>query len=136
QEERKSSGDSQRKPNILVIWGDDIDHVGYDASRYRKSLQGGFSGWCRIQSRLSCAKDPSYPGINRDYRNTLHFLENLEPDIWGGHHTEYFDLEGKRKPAATEAVNAWIDPEGYRRFIAGKKRAFEDQVDLEMGVKK
>jgi len=82
------------------------------------------------------AKDPSYPGINRDYRNTLHFLENLEPDIWGGHHTEYFDLEGKRKRAATEGVNAWIDPEGYRRFIAGKKRAFEDQVDLEMGVKK
>jgi len=29
-----------------------------------------------------------------------------------------------------------IDPEGYRRFVAGKKRAFEDQVDLEMGVKK
>jgi len=33
-------------------------------------------------------------------------------------------------------VKAWIDPEGYRRFIAEKKRAFEDQVDLEMGAKK
>jgi metallo-beta-lactamase class B len=33
-------------------------------------------------------------------------------------------------------VKAWIDPEGYRRFIAGKKRDFEDQVDLEMGVVK
>ena len=36
----------------------------------------------------------------------------------------------------TEGVQAWIDPEGYRRFIAEKKRAFEDQVDLEMGVKR
>jgi hypothetical protein len=27
-----------------------------------------------------------------------------------------------------------IDPEGYRRWLAGKKRAFEDEVDLEMGV--
>jgi metallo-beta-lactamase class B len=81
------------------------------------------------------AREPSYPGINRDYRDTLHFLENLEPDIWGGHHTEYFDLEGKRKRAATEGVKAWIDPEGYRIFIASKCRAFEDQVDLEMGVK-
>jgi metallo-beta-lactamase class B len=63
-------------------------------------------------------------------------LENLEPDIWGGHHTEYFDLEGKRKRAAAEGVKAWIDPEGYRRFIAGKRRAFEDEADLEMGVKK
>jgi metallo-beta-lactamase class B len=82
------------------------------------------------------AKPEEYPGINQDYRNTLHFLEMLEPDIWGGHHTEYFDLEGKRKRAATEGVNAWVDPEGYRRFIAGKRRAFEDEVDEEMGVKK
>jgi metallo-beta-lactamase class B len=33
-------------------------------------------------------------------------------------------------------VNAWVDPEGYRRFIAGKRRAFEDEVDAELGVKK
>lgn len=91
---------------------------------------GGFNPGYRI------AKDPSYPGINRDYRNTLHFLETLEPDIWGGHHCEYFDLEGKRKRAATEGVNAWIDPEGYRRFIASKRHAFEGEVDLEMGVQK
>jgi metallo-beta-lactamase class B len=74
--------------------------------------------------------------INQDYRDTLHFLESLRPDIWGGHHTEYFDLEEKRKRAATEGVNAWVDPEGYRRFIATKRRAFEDEVDAEMGVMK
>ena len=82
----------------------------------------------------SVANPEEYPGINRDFRNTLHFLENLHPDIWGGHHTEYFDLEGKRKRVATEGVKAWVDPEGYRRFIASKRRAFEDQVDREMGV--
>ena len=26
-------------------------------------------------------------------------------------------------------MRAWIDPEGYRRWLASKKRAFEDQVD-------
>jgi hypothetical protein len=56
------------------------------------------------------------------------------PGYLGGHHCEYFDLEGKRKRAATDGVNAWIDPEGYRRFIASKRRAFEGEVDLEMGV--
>ena len=60
----------------------------------------------------------------------------LTPDIWLGHHTEYFDLESKRKRAQTEGVNAWIDPEGYRRFVSKQKRAFEDQVDLETGVPK
>jgi metallo-beta-lactamase class B len=82
------------------------------------------------------AKDPSYPGITRDYRNTLNTLENLQPDIWAAPHCEYFDLEGKRKRAATEGVKAWIDPEGYRRFIAGKRQEFENEVDVELGVRK
>jgi metallo-beta-lactamase class B len=82
------------------------------------------------------AKNPSYPGINDDYRNTHHVLEMLKPDIWLAQHNEYYDLESKRQRAQTEGVKAWIDPEGYRRFIAGKKRAFEDEVDEELGVVK
>lgn len=82
------------------------------------------------------ARNPSYPGITDDYRRTHHQLEMLKPDIWLAQHNEYYDLAGKRKRAETEGVNAWIDPEGYRQFIAGKKRAFEDEVDLEMGVEK
>lgn len=82
------------------------------------------------------AKDPIYPGINADYRNTHHFLEMLKPDIWLAQHNEYYDLEGKRERAKTEGWKVWIDPEGYRRFIAEKKRAFEDEVDEELGVKK
>jgi metallo-beta-lactamase class B len=91
---------------------------------------GGFNPGYRV------AKDPSYPGIEVDYRNTHHMHELLKPDIWLGHHTEYFDLAGKRKLAETEGPNAWVDPEGYRRFVAGKKRAFEDEVDEELGVRK
>jgi metallo-beta-lactamase class B len=79
-------------------------------------------------------KDPSYPGIADDYRNTHHALEMIKPDIWLAQHNEYYDLEGKRKRAETEGMRAWIDPDGYRRFIAGKKRAFEDEVDEEFGT--
>lgn len=92
---------------------------------------GGFNPGYRVSD-----KSPSYPGITEDYRRTLHTLEMLKPDIWGGHHTEYFDINGKRERAKTEGVDAWVDPEGYREFIAGKRRAFEDEVDAELGVKK
>jgi metallo-beta-lactamase class B len=81
-------------------------------------------------------KNPSYPGIAEDYRRTHHFLETLKPDIWLAQHNEYYDFESKRQRAQTEGMKAWIDPEGYRRFIAGKKRDFEDEVDEEMGVVK
>ena len=33
-------------------------------------------------------------------------------------------------------VQAWVDPDEYRQFVAKQKRAFEDDVDLEIGVKK
>ncbi len=82
------------------------------------------------------AKNPSYPGIADDYRRTHHVLEMLKPDIWLAQHNEYYDLEGKRTRAQTEGVKAWIDPEGYRRWVADKKRAFEDEVDEELGVPK
>lgn len=77
-------------------------------------------------------KNPSYPGIADDYRRTHHILEMLKPDIWLAQHNEFYDLERKRQRAQSEGVHAWIDPEGYRRFVAAKKRAFEDEVDAEM----
>lgn len=91
---------------------------------------GGFNPGYRL------AKDPSYPGIADDYRRTHHRWEMLKPDIFLGAHTEWFDLEGKRKRAATDGIKAWINPAEYRQFVAAKKRAFEDQVDLELGVAK
>ena len=86
----------------------------------------GFNPGYRVSSR-----NPSYPGIEADYRRTLHTLEMLRPDIGGGHHTEYFDFADKRKRAESEGVKAWVDPEGYRRFIAEKRKAFEAEVDAE-----
>jgi metallo-beta-lactamase class B len=87
---------------------------------------GGFNPGYRVST-----PDPSYPGIEDDYRRTLHTWEMLKPDIWLAHHTEYFGMETKRKRAAIEGVSAWVDPEGYRRFVASKRRAFEDEVDIE-----
>lgn len=90
---------------------------------------GGFNPGYRVSAR-----NPSYPGIEDDYRRTLHAWEVFKPDIWLAHHTEYFGMDAKRKRAAAEGVAAWIDPEGYRQFVAGKRRAFEDEMDVEMGA--
>ena len=75
--------------------------------------------------------NPSYPGIADDYRGTFRLLELIKPDIWLGAHTETFGFEEKRGRAATEGVGAWVDPEGYRRFIAAEKASFEALVAKE-----
>ena len=60
----------------------------------------------------------------------------LRPDIFLGAHAECFGYEQKRERARTEGVRAWVNPEEYRQFVARQKRAFEDEVDLELGSSK
>ncbi|EHS52793.1 putative beta-lactamase [Rhizobium sp. PDO1-076] len=105
-----------------------------DTVRLGELVLTGYNTPGHKRGSTTWVKQPSYPGIEVDYRNTHHVLEMLKPDIWAGHHTEYFDMENKRKRAETEGVAAWVDPEGYRRFVAEKKHAFEALVDKEMGV--
>lgn len=99
-----------------------------------KALTVAFPDGAGFNPGYHLVKQPSYPGIGEDFRRTHHFLEMLKPDIWLAQHNEYYDLEGKMERSKKEGVKAWIDPEGYRRFIAGKKQAFEDEVNKEMGV--
>jgi metallo-beta-lactamase class B len=80
------------------------------------------------------ARNPSYPGIGDDYRRTAARLELLRPDIWLVSHTERFDLEAKRAAAATRGADAFVDPEGYRQYIAAQRGAFEDEVTREMAA--
>lgn len=76
-------------------------------------------------------KDPSYPGIADDYRRTLGVLEKLKPDIWLAPHTETFDFEGKRARAAKEGVKAWVDPEGYQKWVTGEREKFDAALKAE-----
>nr|AIA15048.1 SubclassB3_beta_lactamase [uncultured bacterium] len=75
--------------------------------------------------------NPSYPGILEDYRRTFTTLESLKPDIFLTYHVDEFDLAAKRTRAATEGVRAFVDPEGYKRFIAERKAKFEKLVTEE-----
>lgn len=78
---------------------------------------------------------PSYDGIADDYRRTLQTLEALVPDIWLTAHTEWFDIDGKRARAQKDGVAAWVDPDGYRAFIAKRRKLFEQRLELESGSK-
>ena len=77
---------------------------------------------------------PSSPGIADDFRRTLHGLARLKPDIWVGLHTDWGAPEGKQARARTAGVKAFVDPEGYRRWVAGEREKCEAAVHKELGV--
>ena len=90
-----------------------------------------FADGVGINSGTHFVKNPSYPGIADDYRRTFSVLESLHPDIFLSYHAGAFDLEGKQARAATQGVQAWIDPQGYRNYVAQGKVNFEEAVAKE-----
>ena len=47
---------------------------------------------------------------------------------------DVFGFEEKRARAAREGVAAWVDPEGYRRWVVGVREKFEATVNAELGA--
>jgi metallo-beta-lactamase class B len=75
-------------------------------------------------------KDPSYPGIADDYRRTLEVLSELKPDIWLGAHLDA-GFEAKRARAEKQGPSAWVDPEGYAKWVAGERAKLEKRLAAE-----
>ncbi|MEN9571946.1 MAG: hypothetical protein RL172_3177 [Bacteroidota bacterium] len=76
--------------------------------------------------------NPSYPGIQQNYMRTLDILEGLKPDIWLPSHTDFFDFEAKSKKKVAKGNNAFVDPQGYKKYIAGARTTYNQVIKSEM----
>lgn len=90
-----------------------------------------FADGTSVNPGTHLVKDPSYPGILEDHRRTFALLESLRPDIYLAYHIEHFDFLAKRQRAAQEGAKAFVDPEGYRKFVGIQKAKFEALVAKE-----
>lgn len=73
--------------------------------------------------RLVDNKD--YPRIADDFSRTFEILKKLPCDIFLGAHGDYYGMLAKYERTKTRPdVNPFIDPEGYRAYVAAKEKAF------------
>ena len=93
-----------------------------------RSYSVTFAGSAGVNPGYRLRNDPSYPGIADDYRRTLRILEAAQPDIWLTNHNEAFGYSDKLTRAKAEGVKAWLDPEGYRKWVRGARERFEGAV--------
>lgn len=70
----------------------------------------------------------AYPQIAQDYERMWRVLKSLPCDIFLGAHGGYFGLEGKYALLKNDGSNPFVDPEGYKKFIAEKEREFRDEL--------
>jgi metallo-beta-lactamase class B len=73
-------------------------------------------------------RSPSYPGIAEDFEKTFRVLNSLSCDYFLGAHGSYFDLETKYAKWKTGSSTAFIDPEGYKNFVADREQAFRREL--------
>jgi len=76
--------------------------------------------------KLVCNK--TYPQISADYRRGFQALKGLKCDVFLGAHGSYFDLAEKYPRWKAGDRNAFIDPEGYKAYIADRQQAFEAEL--------
>ncbi|HYT65113.1 MAG TPA: subclass B3 metallo-beta-lactamase [Vicinamibacterales bacterium] len=70
----------------------------------------------------------AYPQIAADYEQMFRVLKSLPCDIFLGAHGSYFDLETKYARLKQSAPTAFIDPDGYKKFVADKEGAFRAEL--------
>jgi metallo-beta-lactamase class B len=74
-----------------------------------------------------------YPGIAQDYERGFAVLKSLPVDYFLGAHGGYFDLETKYARMKAGDVNVFIDPAGYKNYVADREQAFRRELAKQSG---
>jgi metallo-beta-lactamase class B len=70
----------------------------------------------------------AYPQITQNYERMFRVLQSLPCDIFLGAHGGYFELEEKYARVQPGAANPFIDPAGYKKFVADKEQEFRTEL--------
>jgi metallo-beta-lactamase class B len=72
-----------------------------------------------------------YPNIAADFERSFATWRALPCDVFLGVHGSFFDLDAKRARMSARGPNPFIDPDGYRKFIAEAEQRFRTQLASE-----
>jgi len=71
----------------------------------------------------------NYPQIAEDYERMWRVLKSLPCDIFLGAHGGYFGLEEKYPRLKDGGANPFIDPRGYKEYVAQKEQDFRTELE-------
>ena len=97
-----------------------------------KTLHVVIVGSPNVNPGYKLVGNKEYPQIADDYRHQFQVLKTLPCDIFLGAHGGYFDMKAKYERWKAGDHNAFIDPEGYKRYIADREQAFETEFQRQL----
>ncbi len=69
-----------------------------------------------------------YPRMTEDFEQTFRVLKSLSCEYFLGAHGSYFGLENKYARMKAGDSTAFIDPEGYKEYVAEREQAFRREL--------
>jgi metallo-beta-lactamase class B len=81
-----------------------------------------------VNAGYRLVSNTEYPRIADDFEQTFRVLKSLPVDYFLGAHGSYFNMEAKYARFASGDSSAFIDPEGYRAYVANRERAFRTEL--------
>jgi metallo-beta-lactamase class B len=70
----------------------------------------------------------AYPNIVQDYEKTFATLKALPVDVFLGAHGNYYGMEAKYPKIKKGEPNPFIDPAGYKNYIADREAAYRKEL--------
>lgn len=91
-----------------------------------------FAGSMSINPGVHLVNYPAWPKIAQVYAKSFQTLKSLPCDVFLGPHAPFFNMEEKvRRMQADAKANPFIDPEGYRNYIASFEKSYNEQLQRE-----
>lgn len=122
---RKTAGHTRG----TVTWTMDVNEAG-------KTLHVVIVGSPSVLDSYRLIGNRAYPQIAQDFRHQFEVLKALPCDIFLGAHGGYFDLNAKYDRWKAGDKNAFIDPDGYRSFVADRQKTFEAALTRQQASRK
>jgi metallo-beta-lactamase class B len=107
-----------------------MDEVEFDPSRAERhrTLHVVIVGSPNVNPGYKLVDNQAYPEIAADYAHGFEVLKALPCDIFLGAHGGYYDLKEKYARWKKGDHDAFIDPQGYKAYIAERQQAFEAEL--------
>jgi metallo-beta-lactamase class B len=78
--------------------------------------------------------NPLYPQIASDYERMFQVLKSLPCDVFLGAHGNYYGMEAKYARMKPGEPNPFIDPDGYKSYLAEREQTFRAELRKQMAA--
>ena len=94
-----------------------------------RKLNAVIIGSANVNAGTYLVGNKEYPQIAEDYMKTFKVLKSLPVDLYLGAHGGNFGMKAKYEKMKPGAPNPFIDPAGYKAYVAEREAAFLKELD-------